>query len=256
MRIVRRPPLRIVADADDLRRAAGSELRRHADAALAARGRFTLALSGGRTPASLYGALGRGEIELPWHAVHLFWGDERDVPPDDDASNYGMVRREMLARLAVPPASVHPIPATGRDANRAALSYEDELREFFALQPGERPRFDVVLLGLGGDGHTASLFPGSPALGEGSRLVTAPWVERFAAHRITVTLPVLNAAHAVLFLVAGEDKAAILARAVEDPAAADELPARAVEPADGELLWLVDRAAASRLGPSFRPSTV
>jgi len=241
------PAITFVPNPEALTFAAAEELRRHAESAIAERGRFLLALSGGSTPLPLYQRLGKCAVALPWHHTHLFWGDERDVPPEHEASNYGAVKRAMLDRMATPPADVHPIPATGSDAEAAASAYERELRTFFELDPGELPRFDLVLLGLGGDGHTASLFPGHPVLEERDRLVAAPWVERFSAYRITVTVPVLNAARAVLFLVDGAAKAEILARVLEGPRRPNELPAQLIAPDSGELTWLVDAAAAARL---------
>lgn len=240
--------VRVFEDPEALARGAAEELARRAEAAVRDANRFTLALSGGHTPLALYGLL--ADVygpRFPWDRIHLFWGDERDVPPDDEASNFGTLRREMLNRMSRRPASVHPIPTTGQDAAAVAWTYERELVNFFGLAPGEPPRFDVVLLGLGGDGHTASLFPGTVALTEQKRLVVANWVEELSSHRITLTLPVLNAARAVLFLVAGEAKAEILRRVLQGPHDREALPAQLVRPDDGDLFWLVDRAAASLL---------
>lgn len=249
MSVLRPRDLRVVATPEALTFAAVEELRRHAERAVAERGRFLLALSGGSTPLPLYQRLGRCAVALPWERTHLFWGDERDVPAEHEASNYGTVRREMLDHLAVRPAGIHPIVATGDDADATARTYETELNAFFDLAPGQLPRFDLVLLGLGGDGHTASLFPHDPVLSERRRLVAAPWVERFAAHRITVTVPVLNASRAALFLVDGAAKAEIVARVLEGPHDPLALPAQLIRPHDGELTWLLDRAAAARLRP-------
>lgn len=246
------PDIKIVPTPEALTFAAAEELRRHAERSVAERGRFLLALSGGSTPLPLYEKLGKCAVALPWKQTHLFWGDERDVPPEHEASNFGAVKRAMIDRMAAPPAGVHAIPATGSDAEATARAYERELRAFFELGPGELPRFDLVLLGLGGDGHTASLFPGHPSLDESDRLMVAPFIERFSAHRITATVPVLNAARAVLFLVDGEGKAEIVARVLAGPRVPHTLPAQLIRPAGGELTWICDRAAASRLPADVR----
>ena len=179
--------------------------------------------------------------------IHFFWGDERHVPPEHPDSNFGAARAALLDHVPVPPENVHRVPAELPDADAAARIYEDELRRWLAPPPGQPPRFDLVLLGLGADGHTASLFPGSAALDETERWVVAPWIEKLAARRITLTLPVLNAAARVLFLVSGRDKAAALRAVLAGPRRPRELPAQAVAPHDGEVTWIVDREAASEL---------
>lgn len=238
--------VRVFDDPQALARGAAAEVLARGREAVARRGCFTLALSGGGTPTGLYRRLrqvldepGQGGVE--WGAVHLFWGDERPVPPEDPESNYRTARAAWLDHPAIPEANLHRIPAE-RGAAEAAAAYEEDLAAFFDLAPGEMPRFDAVLLGLGGDGHTASLFPGSAALEERRRLVTAPWVKAQGSYRITLTYPVLEAAREVIFLVSGAGKAEVLRRVVEehDP----RLPAARVRPKEGELLWLVDRAAA------------
>jgi 6-phosphogluconolactonase len=195
---------------------------------------------------------------LPWQKIHFFWGDERHVAPDHPDSNYRMAKEAMLDSLEIPAANVHRIHGENPDAAAAAADYETELRTFFpdarpagdAGEPGARPRFDLVLLGLGPEGHTASLFPGSPALHERERLVVAPWVEKFNTFRITLTPPVLNRAAAVLFLAAGDEKADALHAVLEEVGDADLYPARIVRPEEGDLLWLIDRAAAKKLSAS------
>ena len=208
--------------------------------------RFTWALSGGSTPRGLYRLLASDPYRerLPWLGVHFFWSDERHVPPDHPESNFRMAREAMLDHVPAPPGNVHRIRAEEPDAERAALLYEEELRSFFALSPGEWPRFDLVLLGLGKDGHTASLFPGSAAVRERERLVVAPWVEALQAFRITLTPPVLSHARRALFMVSGAEKAAALRGVLEGERDPDCYPAQAVE---GNRLWLVDRAAAHLL---------
>lgn len=238
--------VRIFQDAAELARAAADEIALHVGRILHERGRFTWALSGGSTPRALYRLLASDEYRerLPWRAIHFFWGDERHVPPDGAESNFRMAREAMLDAVPVPAENIHRIAGEEPDAERAAKLYEDELRSFFALAPGEWPRFDLVLLGLGKDGHTASLFPGSDAVRERERLVVAPWVEAQRAFRITLTPPVLSHARRALFLVGGEEKAAALQAVLAGRREPDRYPAQAVE---GDRLWLVDREAARLL---------
>jgi 6-phosphogluconolactonase len=239
----------VVPDANALARVAAVEVARRSAEAIAARGRFMVALSGGSTPRRVYALLAdpresfRDRID--WTRTHVFFGDERHVPPEDADSNYGMARDALLSRVPLPPEHVHRIRGEETDAEVAARDYEAELRSAFGVAPGELPRFDLVLLGLGADGHTASLFPGSAALEQRSRLVVAPHVERLGAHRITLTLPVLDAARAVAFVVSGADKAERVADVLEGPGAT--LPAGRVRPAGGDLVWLLDAPAARLL---------
>ena len=218
--------------------------------AIAERGRFVVALAGGSTPRRLCQLLadrpGREAIE--WDRWHFFLGDERVLPPTDPDCNFVMAAETLLGRVPVAPEQIHRPPTELGDAAAVAAAYERELRDFFGLAPGEVPRFDLILLGLGSDGHTASLFPGKPALDETERLVvdTPPGVLPPQVDRVTFTFPVINAARAVAFLVAGADKAAAL-RAAREGTALDEVvqvPAARVRPTDGELRWFVDAAAA------------
>jgi 6-phosphogluconolactonase len=232
----------------DLFRAAADEVIRAATDAVAQRGRFTIALSGGSTPRNLYTLIAaNASASLPWDRMFFFWGDERHVAPDDPDSNYRMAHEALLSKIAIPLGNVFRIPAENPDAAAAAEAYEQTLRKFFALAPGEFPRFDLILLGLGPDGHTASLFPETAALQEKSRLVVANWVEKLKASRITFTLPVLNAARCLAFLVSGTDKAAVLHEVLEGNAPPEKYPSKLVRPAEGTLIWFVDRAAASDL---------
>jgi 6-phosphogluconolactonase len=240
--------LRRLTTPQDLFQAAAEEVIRAATDAVAKRGRFAIALSGGSTPKNLYTLIAaNASASLPWDRMFFFWGDERHVPPDDADSNYRMAKETLLSKIAVPPANIFPLPAENPDASAAAETYEETLRKFFALAPGEFPRFDLILLGMGPDGHTASLFPETAALQEKSRLVVANWVEKLHASRITFTLPVLNAARCVAFLVSGTDKAAVLHEVLEGNAPAEKYPSKLVRPSDGRLIWFVDRAAASEL---------
>lgn len=238
--------IRVFADLAELTRAAAEEIARLTENAVDASGLCTWALSGGSTPRPLYEALASDPYRerLPWSAIHLFWGDERHVPTDHPESNYRMAREAMIDRAPVPPGNVHRVAAEDPDARRAAAAYESELKSFFSLAPGEWPVFDLMLLGIGPDGHTVSLFPGSPVLRERDRLVAAPWAEEQRMFRVTLTPPVLNHSRLSLFLVSGEDKAEALRAVIEGEREPDRYPAQVVE---GNVSWMVDRAAASRL---------
>ncbi|HUK65939.1 MAG TPA: 6-phosphogluconolactonase [Anaeromyxobacteraceae bacterium] len=242
--------VRVAKDASALMRLAAEEVAERAETAVAERGRFFLALAGGATPKRLYLLLAdpRGPYftRVPWDKTDIFFGDERHVHPDDPESNYGMARAALLSRVPVRPEHVHRIRAEDTNADAVAADYERELRRTFGSKPGELPRFDLVLLGLGQDGHTASLFPGSDALDATEKLVLAPYVERLRTHRITLALPVLNAARAVVFLVSGAEKAEKVAEVLEGAGSA--LPAARIKPSGGELTWLLDAPAAALLG--------
>ena len=232
-----------------------------ASEAIRTSGRFHLALSGGSTPRGLYALLAsdRHAARIAWSRVHVFWGDERCVGPQDPASNQRMARETLLDHVPLPGSQVHPILGED-DPGAAAAHYEQTLREAFATPlgpPRSAPgaRFDLVLLGLGDDGHTASLFPGSPALHEAQRWVVATQIEKLSAWRVTLTPLAINAASEVIFLVSGRAKAAILRRVLCGPREPDRLPAQAISPREGELRWLVDDAAASALdSPQAEPS--
>jgi 6-phosphogluconolactonase len=240
--------IRKLTTPQELFAAAAEEVVRAAEEAVAARGRFTIALSGGSTPKSLFNLLAtNARTTLPWDRMFFFWGDERHVPPTDAESNYRMADEAMLSKIPVAAGNVFRIATENPHAAAAADAYEQTLRKFFQLGPGEFPRFDLILLGMGPDGHTASLFPGTAALQEKSRLVVANWVEKLKASRITLTLPVLNAARCVAFLVSGTDKADALKAVLEGDAPGEQYPSKLVKPSDGKLIWLVDRAAASGL---------
>jgi len=208
---------------------------------------FHVALSGGSTPELLYGLLAALPFrdDVDWEKVHFFFGDERAVPPDHADSNYRMANAALFAPLGVPTANIHRMPAEEPDLDVAAHSYEAELRTHLAGSSTDAiPRFDLILLGMGPDGHTASLFPHKPALQERTRLVVAsePGLKPFVP-RLTLTFPVLDAAAQVLFLVAGADKAATLHKVLNGPADPENLPSQSVAPTNGSLVWLVDRAA-------------
>jgi 6-phosphogluconolactonase len=240
--------LRRLTTPQDLFQAAAEEVIRAATSAIAERDRFTIALSGGSTPRNLYTLIAaNASSTLPWAQMFFFWGDERHVPPDDRDSNYRMAKETLLSKVPVPAANIFRIPSENSDALAAADAYEQTLRKFFLVAPGEFPRFDLILLGLGPDGHAASLFPETAALQEKSRLVVANWVEKLNTSRITLTLPVLNAARCVAFLVSGTDKAPVLHEVLEGHAPGEKYPSKLVQPNEGKLIWFVDRAAASEL---------
>jgi 6-phosphogluconolactonase len=239
------PEIIVAPDLRELSREAAARFQRLAADRIAAAGRFSVALSGGSTPRALYRLLGEPPFHetIDWPRVHLFWGDERFVPPDHPDSNYRLAQEAFISTVPIPAGNVHPMPTEGSDPHAAAARYEETLRRFFA----SRPRFDLVLLGLGADGHTASLFPGSPALDEDGRLVVAVYVPKLDAWRLTLTPPALRSARHVMFLVSGLDKASVLREVMEGPYDPHRLPAHLVRPETGELTWLVDEAAASLL---------
>jgi len=245
------PEIRILTTPQELFAAAAEEVVRSANEAIAQHGRFTIALSGGSTPKNLFNLLAtNARASLPWDRMFFFWGDERHVPPTDPDSNYRMAEEAMLSKIPVAAGNVFRVAAENPDAAAAAEAYEQTLRKFFALAPGEFPRFDLILLGMGPDGHTASLFPGTSGLQEKSRLVIANWVEKLKTHRLSFTFPVLNAAACVTFLVSGTDKAPALHSVLESDVPGEQYPAKLVKPGDGKLIWIIDRAAASQLSPT------
>ncbi len=245
----------IYPDADALAKGAALDLMRLAQRSVAENGIFTLALAGGSTPRKLYGVLASEPAfrDFPWSKTHLFFGDERHVPPSHIDSNYLMVSSTLLASGLVPAANVHRIRAELPDANQAAVDYDVELHTFFTSPQrfNHCPRFDVILLGMGADGHTASLFPGTKGLEETERWVIANRVEKFKSSRITFTFPVLNAARTVCLLVAGADKADMLYEVLVANRNSTAYPIQRVQPLDGTKVWLLDRAAAARLPKSL-----
>jgi 6-phosphogluconolactonase len=238
--------IEVLANAADLFHAAAEEFVRAGRSAIGAQGRFTVALSGGSTPKALYSLLAANYANFAWNRIFLFFGDERHVSPTDPESNYRMVQESLLSKITIPTENVFRVPAENPDAAAAAADYEAQLRRFFELKSGEFPRFDLILLGMGPDGHTASLFPDSAALDEQSRLMVANWVAKFSTHRITFTFPVLNHAAEVMFMARGADKADMLHQVLEGKNT-PPFPSQRVQPSDGKLLWLLDEAAAAKL---------
>jgi len=240
--------VRVLTTPQELFAAAAEEIVRLANDAVTDHGRFTIALSGGSTPKSLYNLLAtNARATLPWDRVYFFWSDERHVPPTDPDSNYRMAHEAMLSKVPVPPGNIYRMPSENPDAAAAAAAYEASLRKFFQVKPGEFPRFDLILLGLGPDGHTASLFPGTNGLQEKSRLVIANRVEQLKTDRLSFTYPLINAAREIAFLVSGMDKATVLRSVLQENASGEQYPAKLVQPRDGKSVWFLDRAAASEL---------
>ena len=229
--------------------AAAYHLLDHAHQAIAARDSFTLALAGGSTPKGLYAMLATPPFrsQLDWTKVRFFWGDERHVPPDHTDSNYRMAHEALLRHLPISAGQVQRVPGELPNAHTVADQYETVLREQFGVAEPDVPRFDLILLGMGPDGHTASLFPGTGAVHETRRLVAAPWVETLQTSRITFTPVLLNHARQVTFLICGHTKAETLHAVLEGPFQPDTLPAQIIGPQDGTLTWFVDQEAAGAL---------
>jgi len=240
--------IRITDDPVSLAEIAAHEVVNVARAAVAARGRFAVALAGGSTPRATYRRLAQPPLatQMPWDRTLVFFGDERGVPPTHADSNYGMAHSALLAHVPIQPERVFRIRGEDPDPDAVAADYARVLAEALGVRRGETPRLDLVLLGLGIDGHTASLFPGSPVLKETFRTVAA--VHAAAAsvpQRFTLTYPVLNAAACVIYIVSGAEKAKVVKAALAD--STTTVPAAMVRPSDGRLLWILDRAAAAAL---------
>ncbi|MCB9451616.1 MAG: 6-phosphogluconolactonase [Anaerolineaceae bacterium] len=237
--------IRILPDKTELMQAAAQLVVQTAEEAIAKRGRFSMALSGGSTPRGLYTLLTAAPYreQIKWANVHLFWGDERCVPPDDADSNYRMTRESLLDHVPLPPENIHRMQGE-LPPEEAAAAYEHELTGFFGQST---PHFDLILLGMGDDGHTASLFPHTAALDEHQKWVTANHVPQKGVWRLTLTRPVINAARQVTFLISGAEKAARLREVLYGVHQPHHLPSQFIHPVDGDLIWLLDRATASQL---------
>lgn len=250
-----KPKIKIFKNIDDLSLGAAQLFIETSSQAIAARGRFLVALSGGSTPSRLYqllaGAPHRDSID--WEKTHVFWGDERCVPADDPNNNYHQARTALLDHVNIPADNAHRVQSDLEPAS-AALDYARTLKQFSA-PPLAWPRFDLVLLGMGDDGHTASLFPGSPVdVTEPVIAVTANYQDR-PANRVSLTPPVFNSARRVIFLISGLSKAVTLTQVLSDISKMGLLPAQRIQPTEGELLWLVDEAAATSLTTEITEST-
>jgi 6-phosphogluconolactonase len=236
----------ICADAAELTREAARRFAGLAEAFTRDAGRFTVALSGGSTPKAMFQALAEKHFAdaLPWRSIYFFWGDERCVPPDHADSNYRMANETLLSKVPIPTENIFRIPAEDGDHKRAAADYSETLRTFFAE---ERPGLDLVFLGMGPDGHTASLFPGTTALCANDRIAVANYVDKLQSWRITLTADTINRARNIIFLVAGADKAPSLKEVMEGERNPEQYPSQLIEASHGALLWMVDEAAAKLL---------
>lgn len=221
-----------------------------ADEAVQDHGSFTVALSGGKTPESAYRLLAQKPYlsRIPWQQIHIFWSDERCVLPDSPDSSERMARHAFLDSVPIPPQDIHPIRCQDSPAE-AAINYETLLKQFFTGKP---PAFDLILLGLGTDGHTASLFPNTDVLNEKKRWTAETYVPGQAFHRVTFTAPLINSAKTIVFLVSGIEKSDILQRVFEGPYDPWNLPAQLIRPITGSLIWLIDSDAASKLSDNYK----
>lgn len=239
--------INIFADAPALATGAALQFITCASLAIARADRFAVAISGGSTPILFFAELaGAYSAMLDWQKIHIFWVDERCVPPTDAASNYRMAKEQLLDHVSIPAANIHRMLGE-EQASAAARIYEAELRDFFVLPSGAWPRFDLVVLGVGEDGHTASLFPATAALHETEDMVSGNFVPKLNAERITLTFPTINAAACVLVIASGANKSAVIRDVFDTPPHVDMLPMQGVCPREGELLWLLDAAAAAGL---------
>ena len=246
--------VRILADGKAIAARAAQIFTDAAKAAARGNGSFSVALAGGSTPKALYTLLAAEPLrsQLPWNNLRLFFGDERHVPPDHQDSNFRMATESLLSKAPLQTGQVHRIQGEDPDTERAARQYEQILRSQFRLTASQPPRFDLVLLGMGNEGHTLSLFPGTKALHDNGRLVMRNWVGKLYTERVTLTAPVVNNSALVLFMVTGADKAPALKAVLEGPYEPEQLPAQLIAPENGKLLWLVDPAAGALLETAIR----
>lgn len=241
------PKITVCSDIGDISTRAAGAFIDIANRAIVDSGIFTVALSGGSTPEALYRLLATDEYRsrIDWSKAHPFWGDERRVPSDHPDSNYRMAYETLISKVDIPANNIHRI--RGELGEDAACEYEREIKEVFQLKGNELPNFDLILLGMGDDGHTASIFPGTPAVHEDGGIVTAVYVEKLKSTRITLTPPVINNSSNIIFLVSGENKAAALKQVLEGDYMPEKYPAQFIRNAKGRVTWFVDRGAASGL---------
>jgi 6-phosphogluconolactonase len=213
--------------------------------AIAEKGSFTAALSGGKTPVEFYKRLAASKDILSWDRTHLFLADERFVPPSHNESNYGLIKEHLLSHVKIPDENVHRIQTEGITVEQSARRYEEDIRRFFCIDGSSVPQFDLIMLGIGEDGHTASLFPGKSSLHERTRLAIPVIAEKFPGERITLTLPVINNARKIIFLVSGRVKAKVMKEILEDQQGS--LPVSRVHPKQGMVYFVIDKQAASLL---------
>ena len=239
------PEIETYPNKETLANSAAKEFSRHARLAITRHDRFSVALAGGSTPRVLYSLLAGKEYasKLDWARIHIFWGDERCVAPNHEDSNYRMAFEVMLRHLPIPVKQIYRMEGE-IEPKKSAKDYENQLQNFFAGKP---PRFDLILLGLGADGHTASLFPGTKALNETNRWVLANYVRKLSTWRLTMTASLINQAANVTFLVSGKGKPAALQRVLVGRYSPEEIPAQIIRPDHGQLRWLMDAEAAALL---------
>jgi 6-phosphogluconolactonase len=245
----------ILKDNPAIAKRAAEEFVKMAQSGVQQHGSFSVALSGGSTPKLLYSLLATDaalRAKAPWDKMQLFFGDERHVGPDDAQSNFRMASETMITKAPLKPEQVHRVKGEYPDAEQAAKEYEQDLRAHFHLNDAELPRLNLVLAGMGDEGHTLSLFPGTKALHPQGRTVVRNWVGKLYTDRITITAPVANNAEMILFMVAGKEKALALKAVLEGPYEPEQLPAQLLQPTNGKLLWLVDEAAGSLLSNAIR----
>jgi 6-phosphogluconolactonase len=242
--------IRILADPAAITRRAADEFVKAASEAVAKNGVFNVAFAGGSTPKSLYALLADDpayRAQITWDKIRNFFGDERHAPPDSSESNFRMASEALFSKGLLKPEQIARIKGEYPDTEKAALEYEQVLRAYFQLKAGEYPSFDLVLLGMGDEGHTLSLFPGTKALHAPGRIVVRNWVGKFYTERITLTAEAVNHANRVMFLITRADKAPALKAVLEGPYEPEQLPAQLIHPASGNALWLIDRDAAKML---------
>jgi len=247
--------VRILTDLPAIAKRAAQEFLQAATSAVAERHSFSVALAGGSTPKALYSLLASDAVlraQLPWDKMHLYFGDERNVGPDHADSNFRMATETLISKSPLKPDQVTRIKGEYKDTEKAAQEYEQALRASFKLADGQFPRFDLALLGMGNEGHTLSLFPGTKALHETKRTVVRTWIGKLYSERITLTAPAINNAALVIFMITGADKALALKGVLEGPYEPDQLPAQMIQPQNGKSLWLVDTTAGGRLSTGIR----
>ncbi len=247
--------VRILADGAAIAKRAAQEFVQAATPAVKEKGTFAVALAGGSTPKALYGLLVNDtalRAQVPWDKMHCFFGDERNVGPDHPDSNFRMASEAMISKAPLKPGQISRIKGEYQDTEKAALEYQQALRSYFQLSDGQWPRLDLVLLGMGNEGHTLSLFPGTKALHDNGRLVVRNWIGKLYTDRVTMTAPVANNSGLVIFMVTGADKALALKGVLEGPYEPEQLPSQLIQPKNGKLLWLVDTAAGSMLSNGIR----
>jgi 6-phosphogluconolactonase len=247
--------IRILPDAAAIAKRAAQEFVQAAASAVREKNSFSVALAGGSTPKALYSLLVNDPTlrsQIPWDKIHLFFGDERHVGPGHPDSNFRMATEAMISRLPLTKDQVVRVKGEYQDTEEAAREYEQALQSFFNLQSGQYPRFDLLLAGMGNEGHTLSLFPGTKALHAGGRIVVRNWIGKLYTERITLTAPAASNSAEIIFMVTGADKALALKAVLEGPIEPDQLPAQSLQPKNGKLLWLVDAAAGSMLAAGIR----